>query len=165
MNIKKVTKYIEDIVKQGNNEDILKLHEIIFDAHKKEFTEDNLPTLVDFIMENTLKSFNMQSNPDLYKRICSDVVDRILGVEEPFKADGCFYVYLHDNGQLIVKPSIAVGHNPDGYFGGDLCLGWWRVTETNHARVLLEAIDLARVHTDGISIFDFNFELRKKGWS
>ena len=76
----KAKKIIEQIIKHGNNDEIVQLHKIIFEAHQKEFSEDNVPTLIDFILENTLRSFGVQpcSSFKLYRSICTSAIDRTI---------------------------------------------------------------------------------------
>ena len=55
---RKMKKMINEVVTQGNQDQIQVLFNEIFKAHRKEFTEDNMPTLTDFAHEYFLNSFS-----------------------------------------------------------------------------------------------------------
>jgi len=77
---KRLKKVISKIVKQGNADKIRELHKIIFDMHKEEFREDNIQTLVDYLMKNTIKSFrdDVGGYVSLYKKICKERIEEEL---------------------------------------------------------------------------------------
>lgn len=54
------------------------------------------------------------------------------------------YYYLHENGELISKPALAVG-NPAEYFESDFVRKWWEIETTDRTDawlLLLEATGL-----------------------
>jgi hypothetical protein len=55
-----IRKQLHQIIRQGNNEEILELFKEIVKASQEEFTEDNLPTQVGFLSENLFNSFSAE---------------------------------------------------------------------------------------------------------
>jgi len=56
MNRRKTKKVIVGIIRQGYNEDTQELFNIIFEVMQEVFTEENVPGLTSFMMENAERS-------------------------------------------------------------------------------------------------------------
>ncbi len=54
---RKFKKMIDQVIVQGNNNEIQELFNTIFQSMREEFTEDNLPGLTSFMLEITLRSW------------------------------------------------------------------------------------------------------------
>ena len=74
------------------------------------------------------------------KRLHQAIDDRARVVKSPGKR---FYIYLHTNGALIMKPGIVVDNDPR-YFDRPFVSKVWRIETWNDARAFVKS-----VYTDG----------------
>ena len=75
----KFKKELDKLIYQGSGYKILGVHQMIYARHKEVFHEDNYPTLIDYILENTLKSFcdDMRRDIPYYRKICLNPINRL----------------------------------------------------------------------------------------
>lgn len=82
MNRRKTKKIIANIIRQGYNEDTQELFNIIFEVMQEEFTEDNFPTLISFMLDNVKYSWKFwMGEKRIEKVVAENIVDRILREE------------------------------------------------------------------------------------
>jgi len=81
MKAKKIEKKLNQIITQGNHDQIQELFRLIVKAHFDEFTEDNNSTIFDFIMRNVLKAYKSECmgnfDGDYYKAILDELFDEV----------------------------------------------------------------------------------------